>query len=136
MAKEDFLLKKCGTENPFKTPSGYFDSFSDELVRNLPERNFENISPKTVTLWDRVKPLVYLAAMFVGIALMFAVAEDFIGGAQEENQSDNNVASVNIIKTKADVIESSDMEDYCNYLIMESDMDDYSMYQYIETIVE
>lgn len=136
MAKEDFLVKTFGTDKPFKTPDGYFDSFSDKLMEKLPERSFEHILPQKVTLWDRVKPLVYLAAMFAGIALMFAIAEDFIGSSHEDKHPVNNVASADMVKANTDVTVSSDIEDYCNYLILESDMDDYSMYQYIETIVE
>ena len=32
MAKEDYLLSKCGRENPFKVPEGYFDQFTDDLM--------------------------------------------------------------------------------------------------------
>ena len=83
MAKEDYLLSKCGRENPFKVPEGYFDQFTDDLMAKLPERTFDEEAPRKVTLWDKVKPVVYLAAMFAGIAAMFAVAEDFMQSGDE-----------------------------------------------------
>ena len=55
MAKEDYLLSKCGRENPFKVPEGYFDQFTDDLMAKLPERTFDEEAPRKVTLWDKVK---------------------------------------------------------------------------------
>lgn len=134
MAKEeDYLIKKFGIEKPFKTPDGYFDSFTDKVMSNLPERTFVE-ETRVVTLWDRVKPLVYLAAMFAGIAAMFAIAEDFVGTDNEEQLN-----LVSTTQTEAEVIQavySDEAADYCNYLMKENDMDDYSMYLYLENVVE
>lgn len=134
MAKEeDYLIKKFGIEKPFKTPDGYFDSFTDKVMSNLPERTFvEEI--RVVTLWDRVKPLVYLAAMFAGIAAMFAIAEDFVG---TDNKEQLNLVSTTQTETEVfQAVYSDEAADYCNYLMKENDMDDYSMYLYLENVVE
>ena len=32
MGKEDLILKKVGTKNPFNVPDGYFDNFTKELM--------------------------------------------------------------------------------------------------------
>ncbi|WP_298651694.1 hypothetical protein [uncultured Proteiniphilum sp.] len=53
------------TKNPFKVPENYFAQFNEEIMDRLPER--EIIVPGPVSLWDRVKPWAYLAAMFVGL---------------------------------------------------------------------
>lgn len=53
------------TENPFKVPENYFVQFNKEIMDRLPEK--EIIDPEPVSMWDRAKPWVYLAAMFVGL---------------------------------------------------------------------
>lgn len=133
MAKEDYLIKKFGLEKPFKIPDGYFDSFTDRMMDKLPERTFEEESGKVVSLWDRVKPLVYLAAMFAGIALMFGIAEDFVSMQESDTV---NVASTNIEQDLTYPVYSEEAADFCNYMMIDNDIDDYSMYQYLENVVE
>ncbi|MCE5206486.1 MAG: hypothetical protein LLF80_10340 [Porphyromonadaceae bacterium] len=53
------------TKNPFKVPDNYFAQFNEEIMSRLPEKVY--VAPRPVLLWDKVKPWVYLAAMFVGI---------------------------------------------------------------------
>ena len=71
MKEEDELLKKCGTKNPFMVPEGYFDNFSKELMNKLPEKEQTSAPQETITTWQRIKPWIYMAAMFCG--LMFSV---------------------------------------------------------------
>ena len=52
-------------ENPFKVPENYFALLNEEIMSRLPEKEY--VAPPPVTLWDKVKPWVYLAAMFIGI---------------------------------------------------------------------
>lgn len=65
MKEEDELLKKCGTKNPFMVPEGYFDNFSKELMNKLPEKEQTSTPQETITTWQRIKPWIYMAAMFV-----------------------------------------------------------------------
>lgn len=136
MAKEDYLLSKCGRENPFKVPEGYFDQFTDDLMAKLPERTFDEEAPRKVTLWDKVKPVVYLAAMFAGIAAMFAVAEDFMQSGDETEAKTELVATGGSAATTDETAADDAAIDYCNYVMNENEMDDYSMYLYMEEIVE
>lgn len=136
MAKEDYLLSKCGRENPFKVPEGYFDQFTDDLMAKLPERTFDEEAPRKVTLWDKVKPVVYLAAMFAGIAAMFAVAEDFMQSGDETEAKTELVATGGSMATADETTADDAAIDYCNYVMNENEMDDYSMYLYMEEIVE
>ncbi len=136
MAKEDYLLSKCGRENPFKVPEGYFDQFTDDLMAKLPERTFDEEAPRKVTLWDKVKPVVYLAAMFAGIAAMFAVAEDFMQSGDETEAKTELVATGGSMATADETAADDAAIDYCNYVMNENEMDDYSMYLYMEEIVE
>jgi len=53
------------TKSPFKVPDNYFAQFNEEIMNRLPEKVY--VAPRPVSLWDKVKPWVYLAAMFIGI---------------------------------------------------------------------
>lgn len=46
MREEDFIRNKCGTNNPFRTPEGYFENFTDSLMARLPEREADVRSMK------------------------------------------------------------------------------------------
>ncbi len=51
--------------NPFTVPENYFATISDKIMAELPHK--EVPQPIKVTMWDKVKPWIYMAAMFVGI---------------------------------------------------------------------
>ena len=53
------------TKNPFKVPENYFAQFNEEIMNLLPEKEF--VAARPVPLWDKVKPWVYMAAMFIGL---------------------------------------------------------------------
>ncbi len=53
------------TKNPFKVPENYFAQFNEEIMNLLPEKEF--VAPRPVPMWDRVRPWVYMAAMFIGL---------------------------------------------------------------------
>lgn len=70
MKEEDILLKKLGKENSFKVPDGYFENLTSEVMNKLPEKEKVVFKEEPVSTWTRLKPLLYLAAMFVGAALI------------------------------------------------------------------
>ena len=42
MKKEETdLLKRCGTENPFTVPEGYFANFTEQAMDKPPEREIQ-----------------------------------------------------------------------------------------------
>lgn len=56
--------------DPFRVPEGYFDGLTDRIMAALPERPMHE-EPPTVSLMDKVKPLLYLAAAFLAMMLLF-----------------------------------------------------------------
>lgn len=91
MSKKTIHLDEIGNKNPFKVPEGYFEGLTDQIMSQLPEKVQEETV--VVSLWDRVKPWVYMAAMFGGIALMIKV---FVGTPQKEPLSLELSSSVEI----------------------------------------
>ena len=66
MRQEDILKEKYGTDAGFRVPDGYFDNLNSAIMSKLPDYpEVERVAPLSV--WQRVKPYVYLAAMFAGI---------------------------------------------------------------------
>lgn len=53
-------------------PDGYFEDFAARMTASLPEREWEKPQPKVLprSIWQRVRPYVYLAAMFMGVWCM------------------------------------------------------------------
>jgi len=61
------ILDELKGRQPFRVPEGYFEGFTDDFMRRLaPEA-------KVISLYDRVKPWLYLAATFAGIIILFNI---------------------------------------------------------------
>lgn len=72
MKEEQNLIDKFGRKGPWTVPDGYFDSVNAEIMKKLPEYQAAP-QPVTLSTWQRLKPYVYLAAMFAGIWCMMKV---------------------------------------------------------------
>jgi hypothetical protein len=116
MGKEDNILKKAGTGNPFRVPEHYFEHFIEELMNKLPEKS--PIFMPEPTLWERVKPWVYMAAMFVGIMLSVRI---FVGEPQKEEFP--------ISLAEAAMLSTEEWET----LVRRTSVDDYALYELLLT---
>ena len=74
MKEEYNILKKVGKENVFRVPDGYFENLTSEVMSRLPEKETPAIIKREPTKWERIKPWVYMTAMFAGAALIIRVA--------------------------------------------------------------
>ena len=115
MGKEENILRKVGTKNPFRVPEHYFENFTQELMSKLPEQ--EPIQPMPeLTLWQRVKPWVYMAAMFCGIMLSVRV---FVGEPQKNEFP--------ITQAEAEILPDEEWENFMRRAFN----DDYETYQFL-----
>lgn len=64
-------LDQLKDENPFKVPEGYFENLTTQIMSQLPEQPVLKEPAKTVTMMDRVRPWLYMAAVFAGLFLFF-----------------------------------------------------------------
>ena len=60
-----------GSADPFRVPEGYFEGLTDRILSALPDPSADAPQPPTVSLVEKVKPLIYLAAAFLGMVLLF-----------------------------------------------------------------
>lgn len=70
MRDEQKLMQQHGKEQPFTIPEGYFESFHEQLMSRLPEVEPTTKPVVKVALMTRIKPWLYMAAMFIGIIFM------------------------------------------------------------------
>lgn len=115
MEEEKKILRKAGTKNPFTVPEGYFENFTQELMSNLPEK--EPLLPiSEPTLWQRVKPWVYMTAMFCGIMLSVRI---FVGNPQQEEFPFTQIEAEAITDEEWEIISDRSM------------IDDYELYEFL-----
>ena len=105
MVKSEIRLDAIKRADPFKTPDGYFDFFNSDLISKLPERSVEN--PKVINLWDRVKPWIYMAAVFVGVALIINLL------SKEPNKRQDIVSTY--ASKGLNLSSSNDIDDFYHY---------------------
>jgi hypothetical protein len=60
-------FESIGKENPFKVPPGYFENLTGRIMDQLPKE--EESEPKVISLWSRIKPWAYAAAVVACLAL-------------------------------------------------------------------
>lgn len=70
--KDNNILDRIGRRDGMMVPEGFFEDFARRMQAELPENpdaeNTRVLAPKT--FWERVRPFVYMAAMFAGIWCM------------------------------------------------------------------
>lgn len=68
MMTQPDIFDKVGGKTGYRVPDRYFDEVRSKILADLPEYKIEK-APK-LTAWQRVKPYLYMAAMFAGIWCM------------------------------------------------------------------
>lgn len=73
----DDILEKAGHRDGMTTPEGYFEDFARHMEASLPEQPWETEAKAAAkghimhtSFWQKVRPYVYLAAMFLGVWCM------------------------------------------------------------------
>jgi len=70
-------------------PEGYFDDFAKRMMARLPQDVPVKVEPRR-TLWMKVRPYAYMAAMFAGVYLMmniFTLTTGIRGAAESRDTS-------------------------------------------------
>jgi hypothetical protein len=107
----DEIKAKYGTETPYSVPENYFEQFGKQIMAKLPEKEVKQTP--VITLWRRIKPIIYLAAMFAAAIWTINL---YVGK--------NPVHT-----TSASTLVSGDQDAESVTLAMSAD--DYSLYEYL-----
>lgn len=121
MKREDStLLNKYGKDPGFKVPENYFEDFNKRMAEMLPDVEITPVDIKP-TMWQRLKPLAYMAAMFAGVWLMMSVFSHFTAS--------NNLNAVRAVAEKLDD-DKGNVDDF----IM-SGVSDYDILSYEDSVM-
>ncbi|MGN0257000.1 MAG: hypothetical protein ACI4CA_01285 [Bacteroides sp.] len=126
--KEQFKLHTPNRQTGFRIPEGYFEGLTQRVMDRLPEAgqqptmeqepaagNQIAFEPQP-TLWQKIRPWLYMAAMFTGAALIIRVASP---SAEEKAAA-----------LAHEEAESQEIE-YIENALDAAMMDDYSLYMYL-----
>jgi len=83
-------LDELKGKNPFKIPKGYIDGLTEQIMAAIPE--VPHVETKVISMRDRVRPWLYLAAVFAGLLLFFKVFITPV--SQDPLQLDNATSSL------------------------------------------
>ena len=112
MKEEDEIFKKVGNGNAFKVPENYFENLTSEVMSKLPEKDNATPMKKEARKWDKIKPLLYMAAMFVGAALIIKVASIELGTTLSSGQVETGNAEIVSDQYISEVVNGAMMDDY------------------------
>ena len=121
MKREDStILNKYGKNPGFKVPENYFDDFNRRMADMLPDVEITPIDVKP-SMWQRVKPFAYMAAMFAGVWCMMSVFSHF-----------SNTSSMQSIKAVAEQLyDDNNVDEF----IMSGSVSDYDLLNYEDSVM-
>lgn len=119
MKKESGNLERLKGKNPFSVPEGYMEGLTDQIMSQIPEKSHEE-ERKTVSLMDRMRPWLYMAAVFAGLGLFFKA---IVGFAPEGANG----------MTDSLLVDTTVPQGALEYIQEEIDEEDQEYLEYIET---
>ncbi|MDR3251789.1 MAG: hypothetical protein LBT42_09030 [Tannerella sp.] len=110
MDRKKYILDELRDRNPFRVPEGYFEGFTEELMCRLPEKPVNEA--KEVSLYGRIKPLLYLAAAFAGLIVLFNTLNKTTGDSMDNTQRIVSTTS----STLSDTVEADEDAEFLEYI--------------------
>ncbi|MDE6650583.1 MAG: hypothetical protein K2K45_11710 [Muribaculaceae bacterium] len=111
------ILEKIGGRTGYTVPDGYFDSVRSKILQNLPE--YQEPGPEKLSLWKKVQPYIYMAAMFAGIWCMMKM---FHMMTTSDLSLDNPPESIALAMADADHTEWMMPSDNSDMFMLEEDI--------------
>ncbi|OAV73328.1 hypothetical protein Barb6_00335 [Bacteroidales bacterium Barb6] len=108
-------MEKSTDKLPFTVPKGYMESLTSRIMDSLPEKPRQTETP--VRPIDRIRPWLYLAAVFTGLLLFFRVIADMTGTDNTPSPTDSLLVSLPEAQDTALYEDAySEEEEYLDYL--------------------
>lgn len=114
MKDERNNLESLKGKNPFSVPEGYLEGLTTQIMSQLPEKP-RTEQTKRIPLMERVRPWLYMAAVFAGLGLFFKGIVAILPGGTDATPSllvktDVPADSLNAIE------ETEEDEEYLEYI--------------------
>ena len=118
MDKKTYNLDNLRGKQPFSVPKGYMDGLTDRIMNQIPEKRPQAEEPLVISWADRVRPWLYLAAVFAGLGIFFKTIVGVM--PQTENKEDSLLVQSERPLVSPDEIEAEQEEDleYLEYIEM------------------
>ena len=117
MKTDENKLKKITQENPFRVPEGYLEGLTSRIMKQIPA--VEEPEAEPISWVERLRPFIYLAAMFAGLGLFFR-AVTFLSNTDDAMIADTLLVSSETPELSLGIIWdeglSDDDEEYLDYL--------------------
>ena len=81
MERKKQTLTDIGNKAPFKVPENFFSQINETIMANLPEKEVPVIEP--VSMWEKTRPWLYMAAMFLSLFFTIKVLTSNSSSEQE-----------------------------------------------------
>ena len=128
MNKKENTLDRLKGKQPFRVPDGYMEGLTNRIMESLPEPPVMEV--ESVSLVERIRPWLYLAAVFAGMGLFFKAIIG-VDSAREDTLSDTLLVRSEVPSASLEAIESEAAQEeadyleyieerYANYLLRES----------------
>lgn len=107
-------LERLKGKNPFSVPKGYLEGLPAQIMSGLPEKPRQQTA-KRVSLLERVRPWLYMAAVFAGLGLFFkAIVTIF---PSDSTHTDALLVKTEVPADSLDALEESEEdEEYLEYI--------------------
>ena len=119
MKEEDAILQKVGKEKVFRTPDGYLENLTSNLMSQLPDKEFKAQPAKKASRWGRLRPALYgvaaVAVIVLAIRIFSSVQQDTYEQVPLKESADVEVGSDRYIST---AMENSMLDDYSLYVYL------------------
>ena len=128
MNKKENTLDRLKGKQPFRVPDGYMEGLTNRIMESLPEPPV--MEAESVSVVERIRPWLYLAAVFAGMGLFFKAIIG-VDSAREDTLSDTLLVRSEVPSASLEAIESEAAQEeadyleyieerYANYLLRES----------------
>lgn len=110
------ILSKIDHQSGMTVPDNFFEDFNKRMIEALPEQSWEKSSPRIMphSFWSRVRPYVYMAAMFLGIWCMMKTFDLMRGDVPVSVEKNTQLMSA--------INNDAFFNDYCSPAVSESDI--------------
>ena len=121
MDKKTYNLDNLRGKQPFSVPKGYMDGLTDRIMNQIPEKRLQAEEPLVISWADRVRPWLYLAAVFAGLGIFFKT----IVGVMPQTEEDSLLVQSERPLVSPDEIQDEQEEDleYLEYIEMKYSAD-------------
>ena len=106
-------LDRLKGKQPFRVPEGYMEGLTSRIMEGLPESPV--VEAESVSLVERIRPWLYLAAVFAGMGLFFKAIIG-IEGVHEESATDSLLVRSDIPSSSLEAIDGEVAQEEADYL--------------------